>query len=1010
MVPPSSPRRDRTHPHPVLAGREPERRLLRDHLAAAAAGHGQLVIVGGEAGIGKTALARDLGTAADAAGFAVVVGHCYDLSATPPYGPWLDLAARYQPAADLPVLPDCLRSDRVAAIESKAALFAAVRRFLAALTAVRPVLLVLEDLHWADPASLELLRHLCGRLHGLPVLIVVTYRVDELTRHDPFYRQLPALLRESEGTRLDLHRLDRDALRALVSARWRLAATDEARIVAYLDRHAEGNPFFALELVHVLGEDGHLQPGLDGADDTLAPLDGVVVPALLRQIIDARVARLGEDARAALALAAVIGQSAPLDLWRGVAGLDEEALLEIVERAVDAHFLDAARDGTSVRFVHALSREALYDGILPPRRRIWHRQVAEVLIAMPAPDPDAVAFHLQQASDPRAWEWLVRAGDRAQRAYAWHTAVERCAAAAALLADIPGQERTRLHLLYRSGRLRRFSEPVLGIADLVEAQRLATALDDGVLIADTTYSLGLLRCYADDFGLGLADMAAGIEALEALPPSEVGPSWRSDSWMADALPAIETGDASEIEPANAALAAVGIHHRRGTLPWFFAAAGRYTAAISEADRFVAGIGTATTGPLASSAVGHAHHGLGLAAAALGHPDAAGAALTRARARYRRLDHHAVIAFTYLTELRDVILPYHTTDIEARHHAAAAAEDALERAAGALPAGVSPRWAWLDVFLIEGRWAEIREILSESSSPGNYYLRRELTSTVAFLAHREGNPGLAWEWIHAFLPRGAATEPGGRVFIDAQILQRLAAELSLDWGDPAAAHAWLTAHDRWLAWSGAVLGQSEARIAWARYHRAVGDLGRARAIAADAVRLAQAPRRPFALLKALRLEAELALDASDLAAAAPRLEEALALAAACAAPYEHALTHIAVARHRAAGGCPAEASRALDAARRILGPLGARPALTRIDSLAAWIETEADSSSPLSGLTPRELDVLRLVAEGLTDATVAERLFISPRTVGQHLRSVYAKLGISSRSAATRFAFERQLVS
>ena len=168
------------------------------------------------------------------------------------------------------------------------------------------------------------------------------------------------------------------------------------------------------------------------------------MPPHLRQVIDIRVGRLGEETREALTLAAVIGQEVPLDLWRVVAGLDEDVLLEVVERAVDAHVLDATRDGTRVRFVHALSREALYEGVLPPRRRIWHRQVADALIAMSAPDPDAVAYHLRQAGDPRAWEWLVRAGDRAQRAYAWLTAVERCAAAAELLVGVPGQERRRI--------------------------------------------------------------------------------------------------------------------------------------------------------------------------------------------------------------------------------------------------------------------------------------------------------------------------------------------------------------------------------------------------------------------------------------------------------------------------------------------------------------------------------------------------------------------------------------
>ena len=92
-------------------------------------------------------------------------------------------------------------------------------------------------------------------------------------------------------------------------------------------------------------------------------------------MIDGRVARLGEATRKPLALAAVIGQEVPLALWAEVAALDEEALLDVVEQAVEAHLLEAERDGTRVRFVHALTREALYEGVLPPRRRVWHRRV-----------------------------------------------------------------------------------------------------------------------------------------------------------------------------------------------------------------------------------------------------------------------------------------------------------------------------------------------------------------------------------------------------------------------------------------------------------------------------------------------------------------------------------------------------------------------------------------------------------------------------------------------------------
>ena len=385
---------------PLLVGREREQEVLRAELAAAVAGQGRLVLLGGEAGIGKTTLARDVSREAAALGCRVLAGHCYDLTNTPPYGPWLDLFEGSQALPDLSAPPAAFAGGSLAAVTDQAALFAEVRRSLAEITASDPALILLEDLHWSDPASVDLLRHVGPHLRHWPLLLLATYRTDELSRGHPLSRQLPALVREADGFRLDLRRLNPEALRALVSGR-RLARQDEDRLVAYLERHAEGNPFFATELLRTLEERGLL--GQDGDGCSLGEVDRVFVPSLLRQVIDGRVAHLGEATRQPLAVAAVIGQEIPLALWGEVAELGEDALLDVVEQAVEAHLLEAERDGTRVRFVHALTREALYEGILPPRRRVWHRRVAEALMAKPGPDPDAVAYHLREASDPRAW-------------------------------------------------------------------------------------------------------------------------------------------------------------------------------------------------------------------------------------------------------------------------------------------------------------------------------------------------------------------------------------------------------------------------------------------------------------------------------------------------------------------------------------------------------------------------------------------------------------------------------
>src|SRR5439155_11089037 len=171
-----------------------------------------------------------------------------------------------------------------------------------------------------------------------------------------------------------------------------------------LHGRAEGNPFYLGELLRTLEEERLLRP--DDGGWTLDDLAHVPVPPLLRQVIDRRVARLGEDTQRLLAIAAVIGQAVPLPLWAAVSGAGEAALLGAIERAVGARLLEEAPGGPGLRFVHALVREALYEGTLLPRRQGWHRRVAEALVAAPGPDPDAVAYHFRQAGDTRAIEWL----------------------------------------------------------------------------------------------------------------------------------------------------------------------------------------------------------------------------------------------------------------------------------------------------------------------------------------------------------------------------------------------------------------------------------------------------------------------------------------------------------------------------------------------------------------------------------------------------------------------------
>jgi len=211
----------------------------------------------------------------------------------------------------------------------------------------------------------------------------------------------------------------------LVAARYHLSARDAARLVAYLRARAEGNAFYTMEVLRALEEEGALREVWPGHEWALDDLGTVPLPMLLRQVIDGRLLRLGPEARPLLTLAAVIGAETPIDLWLALAGVDEPALLTLIERAMEARVLDESGAGKSVRFHHALIRDALYTGMPAARRVRLHLRVGEALLAGAEPDPDAVAYHLRQAGDARAAQWLIRAGERAQRAAAWLIASDR---------------------------------------------------------------------------------------------------------------------------------------------------------------------------------------------------------------------------------------------------------------------------------------------------------------------------------------------------------------------------------------------------------------------------------------------------------------------------------------------------------------------------------------------------------------------------------------------------------
>jgi predicted ATPase len=385
---------------PALVGRERELGVLRQHLSTAISGHGSLVLIGGEAGVGKTALAEMLCREAAERGALILVGRAFELSDTGAYAPWLSLFESYLQNDGPPPPPAFATPGVVGEVTSQATLFRQVLDFLKRLSARQPLVLLTDDAQWYDPASLGLLRFLSRSIAAMPLLILVTYRDEDVRADHSLYRVLPLFVREANAERIALRPLDDTAVHTLVDARYGLAAPDADRLVAYLQRRAEGNALFVSELLRSIEEDGLLQHTDTGW--ALGHLTQTRVPPLLRQVIDARVSRLSEDVRHLFRVAAVVGHEVEYTVWAAVAAVDNEHVMDAVVEAGAAHLMREDARGAGATFVHALVRDAIYESIRPSQRRRWHQVAGEALAALPNPIPDAVAFHFQRAADARA--------------------------------------------------------------------------------------------------------------------------------------------------------------------------------------------------------------------------------------------------------------------------------------------------------------------------------------------------------------------------------------------------------------------------------------------------------------------------------------------------------------------------------------------------------------------------------------------------------------------------------
>ena len=964
---------------PIIVGRDAERQRLAACLKQALDGCGRLVLVSGEAGIGKTTLVRDLARGAAERGALVLSGHCYDLSTTPPYGPWVEVI-RESPRVDgLPSLSEILSGvDDDDSPGRGDELFAWGLELFSKLAASQPELIVMEDMHWADRASLDFLRFLGRSVSDIPVLIVATYRADEIAPGHALYTLLPAMIRESQPERIDLQPLDESAITEWIGHAYSLSTADRQRLTTYLQHHAEGNPFFAGEILRELETSGVLRVEDDSWE--LGDLGDVGVPVLLRQVLETRIGRVSLGAREALGLASIIGQYVDIELWKELTGLSDTGALDIAAEASSVSLIDLSSDGRQFSFRHALIREALYEEILPPRRRILHKQIAEALLADNDPDPDTVAHHLQEAGDSRAGEWLIKAGDRAYyRAYSLQTAVARYQSALDTLTEDALDERG--WLLVQLAQTVRYLDPRAGVRYADEAVQIALKRGDRALHAVALRNRGILRVYAGENALN--DLLNGYDQIDQLTYAETC-----------VLRGKRQGERIDTDLG------------RQQMALWYATLGRYEEAMETSRRAFAMMDTDS--PASGSHAAILHWGAGLTYASLGDPVRATRAFQQSRDVFQIMKHDFHSGNVAAYEFLYVVLMYYAdnTDLVADK-----ALEVLEFGEDELSNVTSdPSDVFLcPLYLIDGRWTELDRIDRETRhQPRSVFFLFAAQIVLAEYHRYIGRHDLALKYVQEFLPLGSHVDPKEIQFrfAEALELQRVAADLALDVRSVSEARDWIDSRQQWMNLSGRIAGQSEQAILEARYALLTGEIEKSGNHAREAVSLAENPRQPLSLLRAHRIHGKTLTLLAKYEQAEDSFRRAMDLADMCKAPYERALVQLVLAQLHHETDNVEEARSELAAARSVFERLNAVPALKQLRTLQKQMETTAGHTErDTAGLSEREIEVLHLVAEGLTDRLIGEQLFISPRTVSQHMRSIFNKIGVNSRTAAAIKATE-----
>ena len=495
-----------------FVGREAERAELRRLLEQAIRGQGSLVLVGGEAGVGKSRLAEELIAEARTRGVFTAEGRCYEMEGAPPYVPFVEIieySARVVPQENLlralgdsapevvKLVPRLRRMVQglgdpldLPPEQARHYMFESVCDFLERGSRLQPMLLVLDDLHWADDSSCLLLEHLAQRLNRMAVLTIGTYRDVDLVPETPLTGSLERLNRRRLAHQLSLRRFGEEEVRSMLG--FLGGKEPPAGLVRVIFGETEGIPYFVEEVFRHLLEEGWLFDA-EGGWRSEVQLGEVEVPDSVRRVLSRRLERVSEPTREVLTQAAAVGRDFTYEFLKALTQSEEESLLDAVEEAESAHLIRSSEGATAhFAFWHELIRQTLLAGLSFPRRQRLHLRVAETIEQLFADSLEEhvadLAYQLSLAGEKdRAVEYLTRAGEKAAGGYANTEALEYFHRALGMDPPAPQhrrllQQRAKLLLgLFRGREAARDLEALLEAAreDGDKARELEALLDIG---------------------------------------------------------------------------------------------------------------------------------------------------------------------------------------------------------------------------------------------------------------------------------------------------------------------------------------------------------------------------------------------------------------------------------------------------------------------------------------------------------------------------------------------------